>query len=136
MCADSGQAVIMGAWKDIGRFKVPTLRGLAVRAPYLHDGSTASLMDAVTFIDARFSIGFIDSEQSDLVAFLNALCGLRSQRRRGRAGILNLAVRPSALRRAQRGLPRRLAPPDWNAPTYKGVGRRLAALRRVVLRLA
>jgi cytochrome c peroxidase len=57
----------------VGRFKVPSLRGLANRAPYLHDGSAATLQDLVDFDDQRFSIGLSDSEKSDLVAFLSAL---------------------------------------------------------------
>ena len=42
-------------------------------APYLHDGSAATLQDLVDFDDQRFSIGLSDSEKSDLVAFLSAL---------------------------------------------------------------
>ena len=40
---DPGRALITGQWKDISRFKGPTLRGLASRAPYFHNGSAASL---------------------------------------------------------------------------------------------
>jgi hypothetical protein len=36
---DPGRALITGKWKDISRFKGPTLRGLASRAPYFHNGS-------------------------------------------------------------------------------------------------
>jgi hypothetical protein len=70
---DPGRGLITGAWKDIGRFKVPTLRGLPALAPYFHDGSAATVMDAIDFNDARFSIGLSDSEKSDLAAFLNSL---------------------------------------------------------------
>jgi cytochrome c peroxidase len=70
---DPGRALVTGAWKDIARFKVPTLRGLALRAPYFHDGSAAAVLDVVNFNDARFSIGLTDAEKSDLAAFLNAL---------------------------------------------------------------
>jgi cytochrome c peroxidase len=70
---DPGRGLITGEWKDIGRFKVPTLRGLPAIAPYFHDGSAATVKDVINFLDARFSIGLTDSEKSDLVAFLNAL---------------------------------------------------------------
>jgi hypothetical protein len=70
---DPGRALVSGAWKDIGRFKVPALRALAIRAPYFHNGSAVSVAEAVQFTDDRFSIGLTDSEKSDLVAFLNAL---------------------------------------------------------------
>jgi hypothetical protein len=70
---DPGRALITGQWKDLQRFKVPSLRGLANRAPYFHDGSAPALLDVVNFDDTRFSIGLSDSEKSDLVAFLSAL---------------------------------------------------------------
>ncbi len=70
---DPGRALISGKWKDIGKFKGPILRGLAGRAPYFHNGSAATLADAVTFYDTRFAIGFTPQERADLVAFLNTL---------------------------------------------------------------
>jgi cytochrome c peroxidase len=36
--------------KDDGKFKTPTLRDIAKTAPYFHDGSVASLSDAVDFM--------------------------------------------------------------------------------------
>jgi cytochrome c peroxidase len=33
--------------KDVGRFKAPTLRNIALTAPYMHDGSVASLEDVL-----------------------------------------------------------------------------------------
>ena len=67
---DPGRALITGKWKHIGRFKGPILRGLAARAPYFHNGSAATLADAVQFYNDRFGIGLTDAEVSDLVAFL------------------------------------------------------------------
>jgi cytochrome c peroxidase len=67
---DPGRALITGKWKHIGRFKGPILRGLAARAPYFHNGSAATLADAVRFYNDRFSIGLTDGEVSDLAAFL------------------------------------------------------------------
>ena len=69
---DPGRALLTGKWKDIGRFKGPILRGLAARAPYFHNGSAATLTDAVQFYNTRFHIGLTDAEVSDLVAFLKA----------------------------------------------------------------
>jgi cytochrome c peroxidase len=34
---------------DVGWFKAPTLRNIAVTAPYMHDGSIATLEDAAYF---------------------------------------------------------------------------------------
>jgi hypothetical protein len=70
---DPGLALITGKCADIGKVTVSTLRGLAARAPYFHDGSAATLMDVVNFYDRRFSIGLSAQDKIDLVNFLNAL---------------------------------------------------------------
>lgn len=70
---DPGRALITGRWKDIGRMKVPTLRGLAARAPYFHNGSAETLAEVIDYYDKRFRIGFTAREKEDLAAFLNAL---------------------------------------------------------------
>lgn len=70
---DPGRALITGKWKDIGRFKGPILRGLAARAPYFHNGSAATLEQAVEFYDSRFGIGFSATEKADIAAYLRAL---------------------------------------------------------------
>jgi cytochrome c peroxidase len=46
---------------------------LAARAPYFHNGSAATLLDAVNFYDQRFNIGFTDQQKEDLVNFLKTL---------------------------------------------------------------
>ncbi|MBI1890434.1 MAG: cytochrome C [Burkholderiales bacterium] len=70
---DPGQAMLTGRWSDIGRFKVPSLRGLESRSPYFHDGSANDLADVVRFYDRRFRVGFTPQEVADLTAFLRAL---------------------------------------------------------------
>jgi len=70
---DPGRALITGRWKDIGRFKGPTLRGLAAHPPYFHNGSAERLEDVIAFYDARFQLGLTDQEKADLLAFLAAL---------------------------------------------------------------
>ena len=70
---DPGRALITGLWKDIGKFKGPTLRALSARAPYFHNGLAATLDDVVLFYDERFGIGLTAQERSDLVAFLRTL---------------------------------------------------------------
>lgn len=71
--SDAGTAIVTGQWADIGKFKVPMLRGLAARAPYFHNGIAATLEDVVEFYDARFGIGLGDQDEADLVAFLATL---------------------------------------------------------------
>ena len=54
---DPGRALISGKCADIGKLKGPTLRGLAGRAPYFHNGSAATLLDVVNFYNLRFNLG-------------------------------------------------------------------------------
>ncbi len=70
---DPGNAMVTGKWKDIGRFKVPNLRGMGLRAPYFHDGSAKDLGEVVRFYDRRFRMGLTPQEVDDLTAFLQAL---------------------------------------------------------------
>jgi cytochrome c peroxidase len=70
---DPGRALITGKWADVGKFKVPSLRALAARAPYMHNGERATLEDVVGFYNARLRMGMTEQERSDMVAFLRAL---------------------------------------------------------------
>jgi cytochrome c peroxidase len=71
--SDAGTATVTGSWADVGKFKVPMLRGLAARAPYFHNGLAADLDAAIEFYDTRFKLGLTAGEKSDLVAFLRTL---------------------------------------------------------------
>ena len=70
---DPGRALISGECADIGKTKGPILRGLAARAPYFHNGSAATLNDAVEFYEQWFNVGFTDQEKQDLANFLATL---------------------------------------------------------------
>lgn len=70
---DLGRALISGKCADIGKLKGPVLRGLAARAPYFHNGSAATLDDAVEFYNQRFSLSLTPQQKTDLVAFLRTL---------------------------------------------------------------
>ena len=70
---DPGRALISGKCADIGKVKGPILRGLAGRAPYFHNGSAATLLDAVNFYNLRFNIGLTNAQMKDLAAFLETL---------------------------------------------------------------
>ena len=70
---DPGLAMNTGKWTDIGKFKIPVLRGLASRAPYFHNGVAATLEEVVEFYDQRFAIGLTARDKLDLVAFLRSL---------------------------------------------------------------
>jgi cytochrome c peroxidase len=70
---DPGRGLVSGKFKDLGKTKGPTLRALATRAPYFHNGAAKDLRTVVGFYDTRFHIGFTAREKDDLVAFLSAL---------------------------------------------------------------
>lgn len=64
---------------DIGRFRTPTLRNVALTAPYMHDGSVPTLAEAVERevyyrgLEAGRPLVLTPQEKADLVAFLEAL---------------------------------------------------------------
>ncbi len=70
-----GSGARLGATLD--GLDVPTLRGLHDGAPYLHDGSAASLEDVLVtrnIADAHTAVGLLSNDAlSDLIAFLLAL---------------------------------------------------------------
>ncbi|HET6374533.1 MAG TPA: hypothetical protein VFF88_00650, partial [Methylocella sp.] len=70
---DPGRALISGQWTDVGKVKVPVLRGLAARAPYFHNGSAKDLGAVIAFYNARFNIGLTQEESRALELFLSAL---------------------------------------------------------------
>src|SRR5439155_1557534 len=69
---DIGRAMVTGKCGDIGKFKGPILRGLAGRAPYFHNGSAATLMDAVSFYDTRFNLHLSQQDKDALGALMFA----------------------------------------------------------------
>jgi len=70
---DPGAALISGRFADIGKFKVPGLRGFPAHQPYFHNGSAGSATDVVAFYNTRFNLNLSVQEASDLANFLNAL---------------------------------------------------------------
>jgi cytochrome c peroxidase len=71
---DPGRALITGKCEDIGKVKVPSLRGLAARAPYFHNGSAANLEGTINFYQRRFfTFSLTSQEMTDLMNFLNSL---------------------------------------------------------------
>jgi cytochrome c peroxidase len=70
---DAGQGNITGAWSHLGRFKTPTLRALAARAPYFHNGIAATLDEVIRHYETHLGFIFTNAERADLVAFLKAL---------------------------------------------------------------
>ncbi len=71
--SDPGRSLVTGAWADMDRFKTPSLRGLAQRAPYFHNGVADNLRDVVRIYEQTLGFNFSAQEEDDLVAFLGAL---------------------------------------------------------------
>jgi cytochrome c peroxidase len=74
--ADLGRYSLTKNEGDLYRFKVPTLRNVALTAPYFHDGSAATLREAIVTM-AQVQLGTIlGKDDVDLLAgFLTALTG-------------------------------------------------------------
>lgn len=82
--ADSGRARVTQLTKDIGKFKVPSLRNIDKTAPYMHDGSMASLEEVVEHYNSGgtnhrnkspfvLPLNLSTTQKQDLVNFLKAL---------------------------------------------------------------
>lgn len=74
--ADLGRYNVTHNAEDRHVFKVPSLRNVALTAPYFHDASSTTLEDAVAIM-ARYQLGveLPAEDRADLVAFLKALTG-------------------------------------------------------------
>lgn len=86
--ADLGRFQVTGDEADRFVFRVPSLRNVALTAPYLHDGSAATLEDAVSIM-FTYQLGRT-AEERDLrliIQFLGSLTGDIPQAAPGRAGV-------------------------------------------------
>ncbi|TWT30452.1 Cytochrome c551 peroxidase precursor [Posidoniimonas corsicana] len=83
---DWGRSAVTNQPSDRGAFKTPTLRNVAQTAPYMHDGSQATLEEVVDWYadgghknphlsDKMKPLKLTDQQKADLVAFMKALTG-------------------------------------------------------------
>jgi cytochrome c peroxidase len=70
---DPGVGWITGKCADLGKFKVPVLRGLASRAPFFHGGEAATMRDVIVFYQNRFNMQLTNQDIQDLINFMNSL---------------------------------------------------------------
>ncbi len=81
---DVGYFLVSKNYADVGKFITPTLRELTVTAPYMHNGTIATLIDVVEFYDRGggrddplanelVRLRLTASEKADVVAFLESL---------------------------------------------------------------
>ncbi len=86
VAGDDGRFEVTKAAKDRNAYKTPTLREIARTAPYMHDGSIATLAEVVEYYDRGAEphpnldpklkkLGLTATEKAELVAFLEALSG-------------------------------------------------------------
>lgn len=74
--ADLGRFNVTQNEEDRHKFKVPTLRNVALTAPYFHDGSERELAGAVrTMAYVQLGRELADADVNAIVAFLNSLTG-------------------------------------------------------------
>ncbi len=82
--SDPGRGKVTNDPKDMGAFKTPGLRGVTKTAPYFHDGSAATLEDAIKYMSSGFtknpnldpklnSVKLSDKEVGQIAAFLKSL---------------------------------------------------------------
>ena len=73
---DKGRFDVTNSPDDLYIFRVPSLRNVAMTAPYFHDGSVAALSEAVRIM-ARIQLGVTlpDADTQEIVAFLESLTG-------------------------------------------------------------
>ena len=77
---DLGRFNVTGNPADKFYFKVPSLRNVAVTAPYFHDGSRRTLQGAVgSMAYLQLGVRLSDSDKDDIVAFLETLTSDRLQ---------------------------------------------------------
>jgi cytochrome c peroxidase len=90
--ADEGRFIVTKIAADRGAFKTPTLRDVVKHAPYMHDGSLATLHDVVEhyrngglrnpYLDRKITrVPLTDAEMDALVRFMEALTGQNRQER-------------------------------------------------------
>lgn len=74
--ADLGRYLVTKAEEDRNVFKVPSLRNVAVTAPYFHDGSAKTLEEAVDVM-FKFQLGRVPSDKDKdlIIKFLKTLTG-------------------------------------------------------------
>lgn len=85
---DRGRYLVTGDPDDLGEFKAPTLRNIALTAPYMHDGRFATLEEVVehynsgvkwspsldplmTKLGGNTTLNLTPTQKADLVAFLH-----------------------------------------------------------------
>src|SRR6185295_17065295 len=81
---DPGRFAVTGNANNLGEFRTPSLRNVALRAPYMHNGRLATLTDVVEFYNrgGDFDAPNVDhvrirplnlspQQKSDLIAFLS-----------------------------------------------------------------
>src|SRR2546426_416768 len=82
--SELGRFLVTKSSNDIGAFKTPGLRNIAITSPYMHDGSFATLWDVMDHynkggvpnpnLDGGMQrLGLTEAEIDDLVAFLESL---------------------------------------------------------------
>ncbi|AVI63603.1 cytochrome-c peroxidase [Halomonas sp. GFAJ-1] len=73
---DLGRYLVTGEESDKYRFKTPTLRNVAVTYPYMNNGATETLEEAVAIMgEEMLGREFDDATINDITAFLHTLTG-------------------------------------------------------------
>jgi cytochrome c peroxidase len=110
-----------GVAAEAAKFRAPTLRNIAVTAPYMHDGSVATLKDVVAHYaaggrskrqksDKVRGFAISPAEIDDVVAFLRTLT---DERFLANPAFSNPLSNPDLRREDRRGQRTNSSPPEW-----------------------
>jgi cytochrome c peroxidase len=91
---DQGIGALTGNPADNGVFKAPSLRNIALTAPYMHDGRFKTLEEVVSFYsngvknhpnlhpamrhNGSIHLNLTNDQKNDLIAFLHTLTDIKS----------------------------------------------------------
>lgn len=105
--ADAGRFEVTKAARDHAAFRTPSLRNIALTAPYMHDGSLATLREVVDFYDRAgtpnpqldplmLPLYLSEQDKDDLVAFMRTLTGSNVEQLAREARAAQAAAPPQA----------------------------------------
>lgn len=130
-----GRFLVTRARTDLGAFRTLPIRNVGITAPYMHDGSMATLWDVIDhhnkggqasdFLDRAIEpLGLSEQEVSDLVELLFAMTDLRfaSQNLAERERQGELAARERPFRRDDLAFRRKIALDDEHAGRHRRRG--------------
>lgn len=102
--SELGRFVVTGNSNDIGGFRTPSLRNVALTAPYMHDGSMSTLEEVIEIelyyrgLQEGRPIILSPDEKKDISEFLQSLTGWEGNNEKQASSVDGVAVFPAGTR--------------------------------------